>query len=192
MKNKKQKAFTLIELLVVIAIIGLLSAIVLAALGSARAKSKDKAIVSELASIRSQAEIYYTYSSTNGAPGNYGVRGTPGTNGLDPSCSLNDISGSTTFFGADVATKGSALTLLNSIKDKAGAGTGQTACGASPRVANAPITSWAVAARLTENGAASDYWCVDSSGVSRLVPASPTVLNAGDAINSLAQTTSCK
>ncbi|HVS79850.1 MAG TPA: prepilin-type N-terminal cleavage/methylation domain-containing protein [Candidatus Paceibacterota bacterium] len=51
--------FTLIELLVVIAIIGILSAVVLASLNSARAKGADAAVKSDLSSIRAQAELYY-------------------------------------------------------------------------------------------------------------------------------------
>jgi len=60
----KKNGFTLIELLVVIAIIGILSAVVLASLNSARNRSKDAKIKEELHQVRSEAEIYHgTYNS---------------------------------------------------------------------------------------------------------------------------------
>ena len=64
LKNKKQSGFTLIELIVVVAIIGILSTIVIAFLGNARAKSKDNAVKSELNQVRTQAELYYATGST--------------------------------------------------------------------------------------------------------------------------------
>lgn len=68
--KKFNKGFTLIELLVVIAIIGILSSIVLASLSSARTKGEDAAIKSTLASMRAQAELYYSTNS------NYGITAT--------------------------------------------------------------------------------------------------------------------
>ncbi len=56
---KYKKGFTLIELLVVIAIIGILSAIVLASLNTARAKGANAAVKSNLQGVRQQAEILY-------------------------------------------------------------------------------------------------------------------------------------
>ncbi|MEX1026409.1 MAG: type II secretion system protein [Candidatus Paceibacterota bacterium] len=54
-----QKGFTLIELLVVIAIIGILSAVVLASLNTARDSANDASAQSSLSSMRAEAEIYY-------------------------------------------------------------------------------------------------------------------------------------
>jgi prepilin-type N-terminal cleavage/methylation domain-containing protein len=56
---KSDKAFTLIELLVVIAIIGILSAVVVASLNSAREKGKISMIKSTLKNMQSQAELTY-------------------------------------------------------------------------------------------------------------------------------------
>lgn len=55
----RTKGFTLIELLVVIAIIGILSAVVLASLNTARQKGEDASVKANLSGIRVQAEIVY-------------------------------------------------------------------------------------------------------------------------------------
>ena len=65
-KNTRPKlvsGFTLIELLVVIAIIGILSAVVLASLNTARAKGANAAVKSNLHGIRNQSEIFYDNNS---------------------------------------------------------------------------------------------------------------------------------
>ena len=65
MQYNHTRGFTLIELLVVIAIIGILSAVVLAALNTARSKGNDAAIQSDLSTIQVQAELYYGGAGNN-------------------------------------------------------------------------------------------------------------------------------
>jgi prepilin-type N-terminal cleavage/methylation domain-containing protein len=56
--QKNSKGFTLIELLVVIAIIGILAAIVLVSLGTARGKSRDTRRIADARSMQTALELY--------------------------------------------------------------------------------------------------------------------------------------
>lgn len=60
--QRNTRGFTLIELLVVIAIIGILAAVVLASLNTARDRGADAAIQASLNNARAQAELYYDSS----------------------------------------------------------------------------------------------------------------------------------
>ncbi len=81
--KKMQKGFTLIELLVVIAIIGILSAVVLVSLNSARAKSRDARRLSDIRQIMTALELFYNDNSAypNEATGNVPDPTTPGPTG---------------------------------------------------------------------------------------------------------------
>ncbi|MDB4939854.1 MAG: gspG [Candidatus Doudnabacteria bacterium] len=67
-RNQNQNGFTLIELLVVIAIIGLLASVVLLALNSARAKSRDAKRLADIRQLTTALELYY--NDFNGYPVN--------------------------------------------------------------------------------------------------------------------------
>jgi prepilin-type N-terminal cleavage/methylation domain-containing protein len=62
-QGRGQRGFTLIELLVVIAIIGVLAAVVLVSLGSARLKSRDARRLSDMQQIKSGLDIHYNLAS---------------------------------------------------------------------------------------------------------------------------------
>lgn len=141
------KGFTLIELLVVVAIIGVLSAIALASLNSARSKGSDSAVKSNLANIRSQAEILFNDY------GAYAVDSSPTYFTLAQCANTAD----TLFSNVTIWGQISAAAI-------AGGGIANTRCVSS-------AAGWAVAAQLKTGGVAADAipdsWCVDASGNSR-------------------------
>ena len=139
MHTNKRAGFTLIELLVVIAIIGILSAVVLASLNTARMKGSDAAIQSDLSTIRSQAELYRD-SQTNLAYGTNGV--------LESSCTASDN------MFTDTNIRSAALT-------SAGIDNGNVTCNVA-----AGGGAYAVFAQLVTD--TTKYWCIDSASVGRV------------------------
>ena len=143
---KNQRGFTLIELLVVIAIIGILSAVVLASLSTARSKGSDAAIQSDLATIQVQSEIYYSNGNSYGGTASNGGNTCPATAGT----LWND----------------------NNIKSAVLAATNESA--ADFISCNSTASAYAVQARLNAPVTGFPYWCVDSTGRARATAAQLT------------------
>ncbi|MFA6519207.1 MAG: type II secretion system protein [Candidatus Paceibacterota bacterium] len=141
----KSKGFTLIELLVVIAIIGILSAVVLASLSTARSKGNDAAIQSDLSTIQTEAEIFY-----GGGGGNTGTN-TYGTLAFTTGTGCTGAAAGTSLFGDPVTKRA-----LTGALSASGGTAGNLACVAAG-------TSYAVGVKLLAPTTAS-WWCVDSSG----------------------------
>lgn len=97
--DNREKGFTLIEMLVVVAIIGLLSSVILTALGPAKDKAKDTRIISDVNQVRSIAETLYANSSYNA------LESLPSNNIQNQN--LKEISD-------DVAIQGGELTIIKS------------------------------------------------------------------------------
>ena len=144
MKKMGQRGFTLIELLVVIAIIGLLAAVVLAAVGTARTKGTDTAVKTQLESARNQGEVY---ASGNIAQTYLGVCNAT-TAASDPG--MGGAAGPGILYNAAKVTGGAAQV------DAVGA--------AATATCNDTASGWAMQAPLTAT--TGGYWCVDSTGAS--------------------------
>ena len=162
MKKSNNTGFTLIELLVVIAIIGLLSAIILAALSSAQNKGNDGAVKSDIDSARSQAELYY-YANNNSYAGV--CTGSVGA--------VKGINAS--LIGAGKALGGSPV--VGALGQAFVYGTNSGTAGVV--VCHDGAAGWAAIVSLHNPTTANSGWCADSvSGVSK----ESTVLSANSLV----------
>lgn len=169
--NKRfQKGFTILELLVVIAVIGILATIVFAAVNGARAKGADKAIISDLASLRTEAGLFY---SNNGETyGSYNSGNAPGITAHCPS-TLTATPGSL----FDAASSTNAQVINNALKDANKQSINTFDAGGRYQSARCIATgsTWAVAVALKTNTGRS--WCVDSNGTAKEVSNSAATSN---------------
>lgn len=133
--KQNQKGFTLIELLVVIAIIGLLASVVLLALGSARAKSRDAKRVADVRQVVSALELYY--NDNNGYPTTMGgliatYLGAAPTYPTPPDGTCTQTLYNYATAGTAVAGQWSSYTLTFCVGGTTGGLTGNTTHTASP------------------------------------------------------------
>lgn len=145
--SSARRGFTLIELLVVIAIIGILSAVVLASLNTARNKGADAAVKSNIETIRTQAELFYDNNSNR--------YNTDGTTAFAVATACPPTAGTTgTMFGADT-------TIRNALLQAASAGGGEVSCF-MPADGSAYMVEAALKSKNASN--VTQYYCVDSTG----------------------------
>ncbi len=155
-KTNFGKGFTLIELLVVVAVVGLLTSITLGYLGNAKKRGNDTAVKSNLHTAKLVAEIFFLDNGSSYLPAN-GI-----AIGITTPCPTYDVSGN----GTNMFSRSKVL--ADSIVEAVLRGNGSSCYNSA--------NSWAVAVglKLTSNTS----WCVDTSGVAKIVNEVP-----GSAIN---------
>lgn len=158
--KKTNKGFTLIELLVVIAIIGILSAVVLASLNTARNKGKDASAKASMESIRASAELYYNGLGANsyGSLAHTGVASQSYT-----SASTNTTAATSVCTDADVTKLGASAAKQS---------------GQSPKC-DSFTTTYTVVTQLNDL----TYFCVDSTGFAGDPSGAGTTAAAGTAMS---------
>lgn len=153
MKKTLQRGFTLIELLVVIAIIGILAAVVLASLSDARSGGQNASIQQTMASMRTQAEVYYNNA------GNFSYTGVcaDATTVATISAALNVVNGP-----AYVAADDTNTVATNDIAAEAN----------RKAMCNANASSYQITVPIAGS---TGFWCIDSAGGVGETAASPAV-----------------
>ena len=152
---KKYKGFTLIELLVVIAIIGILSAVVLASLNTARSKGNDAGIKANLNTVSTQAALYL--SDHSNSYGTFAVAACP-TSGT------GSVFNDTTIMNA----------IASALTDSGG---GSTSCASSASAYAVSVSRPTDVAPTT-----SAFWCVDSVGAHCGVNSAVTTTSCGTCV----------
>lgn len=154
-KAKGFRGFTLIELLVVIAIIGILSAVILASLNTARKKGADARIESDLNSIQTQAAIDY---DSNGQSYVSGTAMSAISHAAYPSGTGTGGNSGVGIYSATAANEDQQVSnLMTQIQADAN--------GAANTTYMVTATQFAYEAQLTAPTTAT-YFCVDSTGKS--------------------------
>lgn len=155
------RGFTLIELLVVIAIIGILSAVVLASLNTARLKGTDAAIQSEAEQLRTTFELEY---SSSGSYANIEAGG-----GWWPGPTWRGVCSG---FNGTTATQ--AQQICNTLVQDAGTSACNPNCVYFGSVHGGDVQKYSIMAYLPGASAAAgsaQYLCMGSSGATSISPA---------------------